>query len=214
MNLPANLLPQPLRRVAGRVLESALNRALALDPDTRAALPALSGRSVDLVLQSPPVALSIRVDGQALRVGPPSPVAARELGVSATLGAVLAQLSPWRDEQAAPVGQLSISGDADLARRVQRLAQRFDPDWDAALARVFGEVAGHQLGKALRGGMGWARESAAALARDGADWLTEEAREVIGAAELAAFLDEVDQLRDDVERLQVRVQRSAARIRR
>ena len=44
---------------AGRALESALNRALALDPDTRAELAALDGRSVALRLESPPLALRI-----------------------------------------------------------------------------------------------------------------------------------------------------------
>ena len=42
---------------AGRALEAALNRALALDEDTRAGLRALDGRSVALTLASPPLAL-------------------------------------------------------------------------------------------------------------------------------------------------------------
>ena len=61
---------------------------------------------------------------------------ASDLGITATLGALLAQAAPWRNDSAAPVGKLAIAGDAELARRVQRLAQRFDPDWDAALARA------------------------------------------------------------------------------
>ncbi|MGO4774778.1 SCP2 domain-containing protein, partial [Lysobacter sp. 2RAB21] len=42
-----------LKPLAGRALEAALNRALALDPDTRDSLRALDGRSVALHLASP-----------------------------------------------------------------------------------------------------------------------------------------------------------------
>ena len=44
---------------AGRALEVALNRALALDEDTRADLRVLDGRSVALTLESPAMALSL-----------------------------------------------------------------------------------------------------------------------------------------------------------
>jgi len=207
MSTPANFLPQPLRVLAGNTLEAALGRALELDPETRAALQALEGRRVDFVLQAPPVALAIRVEDGRVRVGPPSAPGSGELGISATLGALLAQAAPWRDDSAPPVGKLSISGDAELARRVQRLAQRFDPDWDAALARALGDVLGHQVGKALRRALGWSRETARALAQDGAEWLTEESRDVVAGAELGGFLDDVDGLREGVERLEARLAR-------
>ena len=58
-----------LKPVAGRALESALNRALALDPDTQAALKPLDGRRVELALEVPAVALQIQVEGERLRVG-------------------------------------------------------------------------------------------------------------------------------------------------
>jgi ubiquinone biosynthesis protein UbiJ len=39
------------RQHAGRALEAALNRALALDPDTRAALGPLDGRRIQLAVE-------------------------------------------------------------------------------------------------------------------------------------------------------------------
>jgi len=38
------------KQPAGRALETALNRALALDPETRAGLKPLDGRSITLTL--------------------------------------------------------------------------------------------------------------------------------------------------------------------
>jgi len=56
-------LPRPLRKLAGRALETALNHALSLDPDTQAKLAALDGRSVQLHLQGVNMALAVTVPG-------------------------------------------------------------------------------------------------------------------------------------------------------
>jgi ubiquinone biosynthesis protein UbiJ len=47
------------------------------------------------------------------------------------------------------------------------------------------------------------------LAESGAEFLTEESRDVVGKGELHAFYDDVDAVRDDVERLAARVARLA-----
>ncbi|WP_240096636.1 ubiquinone biosynthesis accessory factor UbiJ [Thermomonas flagellata] len=200
-------LPFDWKPLAGRALERALNRLLALDPDTRAALAALDGRRVSLQLAAPPLALQIRVDGAALRVGPPDPAQAPDLGVRATLGALLRQLPPLREAGAAPVGQLRIEGDAELARRLQQLARGFDPDWQQPFVQVFGEVLGVQVADALAAALRGAGRAGRGLAQMGAEYLTEEGRDVVGRAELEAFHDDVDALRDDVERLAARIAR-------
>lgn len=203
------MTPPPFdwKPLAGRALERALNRALALDPDTRAALAALDGRRVSLQLAAPPLALEIRVEGTALRVGPPQAAQAPDLGVRATLGALLRQLPPLRDRAAPPVGQLRIEGDAELARRLQQLARGFDPDWQQPFVQVFGEVLGVQVADALAGALRGAGRAGRDLAQMGAEYLTEEGRDVVGRAELDAFHDDVDALRDDVERLAARIAR-------
>lgn len=198
-----------LKAPAGRLLEVALNRALALDPDTRAALAALDGQRIVLHLESPPLSMALRVDGDALRVGP-AQHDEPDLSVRAGLDALLGQLPLLRAAGATPVGKVRISGDAELARRLQRLAEGFDPDWGQPFAEVLGPVIGPQLAKALRAGFVGLRTQGAAFARAGADFLTEESRDVVPKAEQQAFFDEVDALRDRVERLAARVARHAS----
>lgn len=200
-------LPFNWKQPAGRALEAALNRALALDPETRAMLPALDGRRIALHLAAPPLALEIRVDGEALRVGPPDAAQAPDLGVRASLGALLRQLPPLRDTSAPPVGQLRIEGDAELARRLQKLAQRFDPDWQLPFVAVFGEVLGVQVAKAVAVALRQAQGAGRHLAQAAAEYVTEESRDVVARAELDAFHDDVDALRDDVERLAAKIAR-------
>jgi len=193
--------------IAGRALERALNRLLALDPDTRDALRKLEGRRVELQLQAPPVALSITVDGASLRVGPADSSNEPDLGVRATLGGLLSQLPFLRSEGAPPVGKLRINGDAELARTLQKLAQGFDPDWDKPFADALGPIIGPQVARMLRDGMRAGSKLARGLAMDAAEFVTEESRDVVGRDELAAFHDDVDDLRDHAERLIARVSR-------
>jgi ubiquinone biosynthesis accessory factor UbiJ len=200
-----------LKPLAGRALEAALNRALALDPDTREALKPLDGRKIALSLEAPALALQIDVVGERLRVGP---VESQEpdLAVRSTLGGLLGQLpalmgNALRKDNAAPVGRVHVSGDAELARRLQTLAERFDPDWQQPFVAVFGEIVGVQIANAARGALRQLRSMGENLAQNAAEFVTEESRDVVGRAELNAFHDDVDALRDDVERLQAKVDR-------
>lgn len=193
--------------VAGRALEAALNRALALDDATRDALAKLDGRSVALILASPPLALRLQVEGDRLRVGPVDGDDAPDLAVRSTLGGLLSQLPFLRREDAPPVGKLRIEGDAELARQLQRLAERFDPDWQRPFAAVFGDVLGVQIANACAQALRQARSAGAGLAGSAAEYVVEESRDVVGRDELNAFHDDVDALRDDAERLAARVRR-------
>lgn len=199
-----------IKPLAGRALEAALNRALALDPDTRAALVPLDGQRIALTLESPPLAMQIGVAGQRLTVGPVDPAAEPDLAVRSTLGGVLAQLpfmANARRNADAPAGRVKVSGDAELARRLQQLAMRFDPDWQQPFVGVFGEVLGVQVAQTLRVALMQASRGAKDLAQTAAEYVTEESRDVVPRAELDAFHDDVDAIRDDVERLAARVVR-------
>ena len=208
--------PSPLsglKPLAGRALESALNRALALDDDTRLALARLDGRRVALHLASPPLAMSVRVDGEALRVGPVEDEVESDLSVRTTIGGLLGQLQGMLgadDGHATPSGRLRIEGDAELARALQRLAQRFDPDWQRPFVSAFGEIMGVQVANAVASALKGARRAGKGFAETSAEYLVEESRDVLGRHELDAFHHDVDVLRDDVERIAARVARLAA----
>lgn len=219
--------PLDWKPLAGRALETALNRAIALDPDTRDALQALDGRSVVLALAAAsasgetPLALRLTVDGARLRVGPVDPERTPDLAVRGTLGGVLSfgmrtvlprLLGAQADDEAMPVGAMRIEGDAELARRLQRLAERFDPDWQQPFAAVFGDVLGVQIANGVAAALRQARDGGRRFAETAAEYVTEESRDVVPRAELDAFHDDVDTLRDDAERLKARVARLAKRI--
>ncbi|GGY29380.1 sterol-binding protein [Rhodanobacter panaciterrae] len=206
---PNSWLPQPLRKLAGRALETALNHTLSLDPDTQQRLAALNGRSVQLHLRGPEIALAVTVEDARLKVGPP--LDDSQLRVAATPGSLLAMMFRRDDDGIAP-GKVEIAGDAELARRLEKLASKFAPDFEEAFARTFGDVLGVPLAKAVRKGLAHARETATHLTEDSADWLRDEARVALAPGEVEGFLDGVDHLRERSERLESRVQRLMQRL--
>ena len=196
-------VPRPLRVLAGKALERALNRALRLDPAAAARLGGLDGQSVELHLDGPELALRVWVDGDALRVGPPAEAAS--LRVRTTPGAVLAMALDARHE--VPPGKLQISGDAGLARQMEGLLKNWQPDLEAALSGIFGDVAGVPIARAVSGTARSARRRAADLREDGAASLRDEARLTPSRAEVDDWLDGVDQVSELSERLEQRLTR-------
>jgi ubiquinone biosynthesis protein UbiJ len=206
---PNSWLPQPLRRLAGRALETALNHTLSLDPETQQRLVTLNGRSVQLHLRGPEIALAVTVADGRLKVGPPQDD--NQLRVAATPGSLLA-MAFRRDEGGIAPGKVDIAGDAELARRLEKLASKFAPDFEEAFARTFGDVIGVPLARAVRKALGHARETATHLTEDSADWLRDEARIAMAPGEVEGFLDGVDHLRERSERLESRVKRLSQRL--
>lgn len=198
-----------LKPLAGRALEAALNRAVALDPDTGDALRALDGQRIALTLEAPALALQIRVAERRLQVGPVDASAEPDLAVRGSLGGLLGQLPflAHTRRHGPPSGRVRVSGDAELARRLQQLATRFDPDWQLPFVAVFGEIVGVQIANAVSDALRRFQRGAVELAQTAAEYVTEESRDVVARAEQEAFHDDVDVVRDDVERLAARVAR-------
>ena len=205
---PNAWIPHPLRKLGGLALTLALNRLVALDPDTREAIDKLEGRRIGVHLRGPEIAFSIAARNGTLQIEPPPNAgddgSANDFEVNATPGSLLA-LALGRDGDVRPTGKVEIAGDAELAHRVQKLARDYKPDFEAAFATVFGEVTGTAIARALHDAAKWAGQGARHFRDDTVDWLRDEARLTVPHAEMNAFLDDVDGLRERTERLATRV---------
>jgi len=207
MNTPRT--PNPILALLGRLLQSALNRAVALDPDTRSQLRRLDGRALSVEFKNTPLALRLAVSGETLEVGPAFG-GDSALRVAATPGSLVGLLLRRGDDAALAPGKVEIAGDAELARRLEKIASGYRPDFEEAFTRVFGDVLGVKIAQGFASGLRFARERGEALVRDGAEYLREESRDLIAPGEMDEFLDDVDALRERGERLEARIARLAA----
>ena len=202
--------PNPLLQRLGDALQFALNRALALDAETRSRLSTLEGRRIGVDLRGSGLALAIDVADGKLKVGPHWEKSG-DLNLRAAPASLLAFALRRGDDDAVAPGKVEISGDADLARRMEKLLRGYRPDIEEAFAQTFGDILGVPLARALQRAFTYARESAHATAQNTAEFLREESRDLIAPAEMESFLDDVDNLRERADRLAARVQHLAAR---
>lgn len=203
--------PDPLRAMAGRALQSGLNRLLTLDAATQQRVATLEGRALSVIFDGTPLSLRISVGEGRLQVGPMRDAAGNdELQVGMSPGGLLGLVAARFSDQPLPPGRVRISGDAGLARELEQLMGRFQPDTDELFARLFGDVIGHQLARAFAGALRWSRDSARALGEDVVSHVRDDRRDVVAAAEVEIFCDEVDELRERSDRLAARMARLQA----
>lgn len=198
--------PSALAQALIRVLSAAVDRVLQLDPEIRVKLAALDGRAVAVSLKSPSLQLIARVQSDRLVFNVPVASEVADLSLSTELGALL-QLGMQRlsGKSAVSVGKVHISGDAELARQLQALMQQFEPDWDAPIVALFGDVIGFQVARGARHVLNFLKTGARNLAESGSEYLREESRDVVSAPELEQFYDDVDALRDRLARAELRL---------
>lgn len=102
---------------------------------------------------------------------------------------------------------LTLEGDLQLARALTQLSQVLNIDWQRVLSRTLGERLAREALEGLRAGRHWLQKGASSLESDLGDYLREESRWCPDALEVERFLTAVDQLRDETERLEARLQR-------
>ncbi|MGE5155801.1 MAG: SCP2 domain-containing protein [Bdellovibrio bacteriovorus] len=191
-------------------LEGALNGYLALDPEGARGFVPLHGRIIAIEISGLGVRLTLIPGPDRVQVFGAYDAAPDCLIRGAPL-ALLRLVTAERKEGEIGPGGVQIEGDSTIAHELAKALKGLDVDWEEQLARLLGDPFAHSLGQLARGAGQWRRRTANTLNADLKEYLEEEARLLPTRDELADFLAEVDTLRDDVERLEARVERLTRR---
>lgn len=113
----------------------------------------------------------------------------------------------------AALRQIEFSGSTELAQTVQHLFDQLEWDYEEDLSKVFGDVLAHRLAGAGRAFFGWQRDAGLRLAQNLAEYWTEEQPLIARRADLVRFGNDVDDLRDAVERLEKRIAQLHTKVR-
>jgi len=203
-----------LNAMAASALEVALNQYLALACDQYQDEPgwqdfqALNGKVVAIDMQGLNASFYLIFNDNHLCVQShlEGDVDTRISGTPLSLLRMKLQ-NRQRQQQALFSGDVTISGDTELGRKVNSLLDELDIDWEEHLSRLVGDVLAHEMGSRARELNGWLRASLATLAQDSSEYLREESQLLVSRDELEPFLSAVDELRNDAARIEKRLQR-------
>lgn len=188
-----------------RFIEAAGNRALDFDPDTRARLSKLVGKTVRLELLGVAGALFFQIERDGVRVHEAWD-RRTELTIRGSPLAFARMALTGGDADIVESG-IQIEGDAALAQQFANLLKHLDIDWEEWLSHYVGDIAAHQAGNIVRDLSRWAKDTRGTMEQNLAEYLVEESRILAGAEQVRVFLAAVDDIRADVDRLEHRIRR-------
>jgi len=198
MTPPSQLFTAPPS--PARLLPAALNHLLAQESWARALLAPHAGKVA--VFDAGVVKLRLKVAPDGLLELPQDEEAA-----AVTIRVRMSDLPLILQNRERAFSYVKIEGDADFANTVSQVSQSLRWEAEEDLSRIVGDIAAARL----VGGVRVAAESAKSLHRsiteNLAEYFLEENPMLMRPQAVAAFTDDVTRLRDDVARLDKRIER-------
>jgi ubiquinone biosynthesis accessory factor UbiJ len=182
-------------------LENVLNRGLPRSPRAQQLCAELTGRSVAVEVREI-TRLLLESNGSTLRITRGNAGADAEI-VGGPFG--LLALSADRPEAVLQRGDVEIRGDPELAQKFRELVLLLRPDLEEELSGFISDIPAHQIGRFVRMARGWTHRAARTTAQNLAEYLGHERQHLIPRNEGDQFLRGVDAVRDDVDRLEARI---------
>ena len=182
-------------------IENALNRGLPRSPRAQQLCAELAGRRI--AIEVPQVArLLVASTGGSLSLSRSDAPADAEIS-----GGPLGLLALGGDAPQTVLQRhgVEIRGDAAVAERFRELGMLLRPDLEEELAVLLGDVPAHQIGHFARLGLSWGKRAAATAVQNVAEYFAHEQRDLVSRNEGEPFLRGVDALREDVDRLEARL---------
>jgi ubiquinone biosynthesis protein UbiJ len=183
----------------------ALNHLLRDAEWARAQLIPFTGRIVRFEVAPLAVAFVIESDGRLAA----APLESEAAALVQASGPTLVRLVWLRDESARQ--DVRVTGDTALASALTGVLSAMHWDVEEDLSRVIGDVAAHRVAQAGSSFLAWQGRTATNLAQSLAEYWTEERPVIAGSEAVREFVQAVDVLRDDTERLEKRVERLSSR---
>lgn len=176
----------------------ALNRMLARESWARERLAPFAGRVARF--EALPFALSLKIDAAG------GFASAENAEPAVTVGLDLASLPLALGDPQAVMRNIALKGDADFAQALGFVLQNLRPEPEEELSRFVGDVAAQRIVGLVRQSAGHWRQLAERMLDSGAHYFVTENPMLAGRDEIEEFNAAVARLRDDVARLEKRVE--------
>ncbi len=192
-------------------IETAINAWLKLDEDTLPRFASLNGKIIRLHITGLDLNLYFLPSPSGIQVMENYPDADQGGVVDATIhGSPMALIRLGTSGNAGETllkSDVEIDGDMRVAEKFSEILSEVDIDWEELLSKLVGDIIAHQAAQVAHNVSGWFKESAEAMKMNTAEYISEEARLTPAEAEVNYFMDQVDELRMGVDRLEARIKR-------
>ncbi|MCY4610622.1 MAG: hypothetical protein OXC38_02800 [Gammaproteobacteria bacterium] len=179
-------------------LSTLIDQALRTDAEAQKRLQAMGQRTIRLELFPLP-AIGLRTaDGQLAVESPAEPA---DLAVSGHLVAFVRYVLSGRADG------IRLEGEGEIAQDFRDFLATLDIDWEELLSRAVGDVPARLMMRTVEECRQVARNFSTAAESNTRDYLHEESGLLPNASDLDRFVREVDRLRDDLERFELRLDR-------
>ena len=175
-----------------------LNRMLARENWARERLAPFAGRVARFEALPFSISLKVAEDGLLAEAGNDPPVV--------TVGLSLASLPLALGDPQAVLRNLSLQGDADFAQSLGDVLQNLRPEPEEDLSRFVGDVAARRIVGLLKLSATHWRQLAENMMESSAHYLVTENPMLVSSQDAAEFSVAVTRLRDDVARLEKRIE--------
>jgi len=184
-------------------IENLLNRNLALSAGARIRCAALQGQRLLVCVTGTGLQIGIESLGDTLALSR-TPVGEFNVTVEGSPINLLA-LTGDNPERLLQSGQVTLRGEAEILQRYRALALLLQPDLEEELSRLVGDLPAHHIGRLARSLWSFGRRAASNTVRNAAEYLAHESHTLVPRAEAEAFMADVDQLREAVDRAAARL---------
>ncbi len=194
-----------MNQLIALTLETLLNHALRWEASSLNALNKLSGKIIRIEIENLGINLSLFPDNQGFIILSDYEGEA-DVRITAKLFSLL-QLLLQRNASLSNNPDVTITGKISIAQNLFQFLKTLNIDWEEQAARWVGDTPAHKLGNLFRQCETYSNEQVHKLQLNITEYLQEESRQLPTRIEMEKFLNGVDNLRDDLERLEQRVQR-------
>ncbi len=186
-----------------RPFERILNRNIAASGRARALLAELVGRTLELRFAATPLRIRLAASTDMLSVAPAGEGTADAVIEGTPLSFL--RLASGDAAKSIRAGGMDVKGDAEVAEGFRKLLDAARPDLEDELSRFTGDAPAHYAARFAREALEFGQRAGDILARNVAEYLTEESRDLPVRIEAEEFVEGVDRLRESVDRIEARV---------
>ncbi len=188
-----------------RLLETIVNQVLTLDPQKDALLKKLHSQTLTIKITDWNLSLTITPSETHLNFSNEIPEDESDCLIEGNLTGFIKMALASEPQAIIQTGEINQQGNIHVLQNYQALYQALDIDWEYHLAEIIGTTPAHLFLKPFKSIKDWTVDSHQKFKHETDEYLHEEARCFPPAEEINDFYDDIQTLRNDVDRMEAKI---------